>query len=578
MQYNVEKILEFKDVFPDEKKPDIIKVLKQYNREKLVRVVNVLGMNYGNAWIPDAKSTFFSEASADFVMELNGRFKRFIPDALHHPRCYLTIRTILELLRYVFSIPANEYKDNGKDKNIERDLFKVILCLNEDLMEFTSGEESGDPAVLIYFLNYVLNDITTQTWETTLRTQVLYFEKLYAFLTADERCRDSICGFLAATGIPSLEKYAQTIVSLAVMYVEKKKENQKGCAHLHLEADNEFLTKSVCDYLSLDINKDIPYDSNDYSNRDNNVDYREFRSHPLIKISSDDYFIYNFPLLCERLYNSLFFDLKPFYSGNFFQFYNKAFVEHNLFQKAMLACLGKHTTFYAPSKEIIDMQSETAEDDNQPDFYIREKDSLIVFECKGDKINGMLKDKSDMGALVDELKNKFLLSTKNTDPKRKKKKKADTVGVTQLLKVMNMIEDSEYDGGDDIPDAVSYYPVLIIEDPKIVRVGLTNMINDWYQPLLKVQMAESESNPIIVMSVETLLLYADVFKKIGFSRIFDNFFAKGKISGETGVDWTLSWLADFDTFMREHYRVSPAVQNHFKNELFKLVKNESLKE
>lgn len=220
------------------------------------------------------------------------------------------------------------------------------------------------------------------------------------------------------------------------------------------------------------------------------------------------------------------------------------------------------------------MKEELEEDDNQPDFYIREKDSLIVFECKGDKVNGMFKDKSDLGALVEELKNKFLLSTKNTDPKRKKKKKADTVGVTQLLKVMNMIEDSEYDGGDDIPDAVSYYPVLIIEDPKIVRVGLTNMINDWYQPLLKKQMAESESNPIIVMSIETLLLYSDVFKKIGFSKIFDSFFAKGKVPGKTGVDWTLSCFADFDTFMREHYHVSPDVQNQFKQELIKLAKNE----
>ena len=60
MKYKIDKILEFDDLFPNEEL-DINTILRKYSKEKIVRIVNCLGMNFGNAYIPDPHSTFFSE-------------------------------------------------------------------------------------------------------------------------------------------------------------------------------------------------------------------------------------------------------------------------------------------------------------------------------------------------------------------------------------------------------------------------------------------------------------------------------------------------------------------------------------
>ena len=71
MQIEIQKILEYRDIFPNEALLDIDCILKKYNRDLLIRIVNALGMNYGNAYMPD--TTLFSEKSALRVRELNER-------------------------------------------------------------------------------------------------------------------------------------------------------------------------------------------------------------------------------------------------------------------------------------------------------------------------------------------------------------------------------------------------------------------------------------------------------------------------------------------------------------------------
>ena len=62
MTLKIETILEYSTIFPEKDyasyQVDI--VLKKYSREMLIRAVNVLGMNYGNVYMPDTRKTFFS--------------------------------------------------------------------------------------------------------------------------------------------------------------------------------------------------------------------------------------------------------------------------------------------------------------------------------------------------------------------------------------------------------------------------------------------------------------------------------------------------------------------------------------
>lgn len=316
--FKIEKVLEYNDIFPDKENIDIMAILKKYNREKLIRVVNVLSLSYGNAFMPD--TTFFSEISKDKIGDLNKRFEKYAPKLLHQRICYCTQRTILELLRYVFSVPDNEYQDNGNNEDLEYDLFLVVIQLNENLMRFSGKRNNKTLPIIMFFLRYVLNDVVATNWDSTSRTQLIYFFKLKEFLELKDNksLLDALCKLWK---MGSLNEYFITVFGLVALYVTEQQKNRKGCPCFTVE-NKKMFSKELCDYLSLDIKTTYPYDSEESNDRDCNIDYRIFRSHPLIKDGKGNYYIYNLPLLCERLYNSLFFDLKSLYTGNFFQFYN----------------------------------------------------------------------------------------------------------------------------------------------------------------------------------------------------------------------------------------------------------------
>ena len=76
----------------------------------------------------------------------------------------------------------------------------------------------------------------------------------------------------------------------------------------------------------------MPFDEEIEDLKALNIDYRHFRSKPFVKLrDGSGYVVINNQLLCERLFNSLFFDFSPLISGKkgscgLFD-YNKDFVE-----------------------------------------------------------------------------------------------------------------------------------------------------------------------------------------------------------------------------------------------------------
>lgn len=573
MDISVEKILEFQDLFPFERDFDVKSVLCKYNRLKVMLVANILSMNYGNAYIPDPMNPFFSEISQHRVDELNSLMDSFFEDQKIEKVIYCTQRSILELLRITFSIPTEKFQDDGAEEDLEYDFFRIILFINQELMDFKTSKDIKDIAELTFLISYVSNDVTNADWKQTFQTQFYYLDRLSNFLSINPQGLELKRKLLKHIGISDLKHYTKTIIALATLYVNEQKKNRRGCPTLNLDTikdDSGFINKSVCDYISIDINAFIPYNSDSSTDRENNVDYRMFRSHPLIKITDNEYLIYNLPLLCERLYNSMFFDLKDLYAdGDFFQFYTKEIVEHQIFQFSMLNCLGKKSSYHYPIKEVIHSFTDQNEDPYQPDFYIREKDALMLFECKGIKISGNIKDKADIDELIGTLKNKLFFSEENI-ASRKRKKISKNVGVTQLINHMELIEDDKFPWDSEIPDDVSYYPVLVLEDPKLTQMGVSGIINNWYQPLIIEKLPEAMCHPILVMSIDTLFLYSEVFKTHGFRAIFDRFFKHRTKDLERGVSWQFNKLSDFNSFMRATYKVPAGIQEYYLSIIHKL--------
>lgn len=571
MKIAIEKILEFHDLFPEEKELDICCVLKKYSKKYLVLSSNVLSHNYGRAYIPDQKNTFFSSHSKKHLKDLNNRFVRLTKKSGKEIFCYCTTKTSLELMRIIFSIPNNEYKKNGDIEDFEYDLFRVILKINENLMSFKSSNER-DLATLSFLNFFIMNDISGQDGRDVFIRQVQYYSILSDFIETRQDCAIAKKTFFKSVGITKMSDYAKTWLALIALDFEYQKNQEKGSPVIDLNSMQDVdgtLNIHVLDFLSINLDEYIPYSSTDIKSRDNNVDYRIFRSRPLIKISDKKYIIYSFPILVERLYNSLFFDLKDSFKDAF-NFYNKDFVEKVLFQPQVLQCLNeKITSKIYPSREMILYGDKIKEEDNQPDFYLRENDNLILFECKAIRINGELKDKSDIDELLSILKNKLYYSIENIDKSRGKKKNAERVGVTQLVQQMKMIDADTFKWDNKIPDEVAYYPVIILEDPRFVVPGLSYIINSWYKQLIIQELPGRMCHPIVVMSIDMLMLYSHVFKAEGFHNVFGKYFQNTVRYSNNDVTWTFDPLGDFNVFMQESYKLSPKK----KLQLFEKYKN-----
>lgn len=558
------KILEYDDLFFGEE-IDIETTLCKYSRELIVDLVNCLALTYENAYIPDANNPYFSYSTPK-VRDLDSKLSSFLCRTHRKNICYCTSRSILELMRYTFSIPHDKYLRSNDLIDFEYDLFKVILKINQQLMHFSSQPGDEDVVTLTFLLNYISNDVINTNWKTTFQTQIYYINSLLSFLQSHSVGKMLLERFCQQLKIPSVKEYEQTIWAIIVLYTNQKKEKSRSCPRLDLNSISDhsgFLHKEVCEYLSLGVNKYVPYSNVADIARDGNVDYREFRSHPLVKIDDQKYIIYNLPLLIERLYNSLFFDLKPFYKGNFFNYYNKEFVERWLFHRTMLLCLGKKVSAYYPLREDIESADPIEEFSNAPDFYIRENDSIILFECKGIKINGSIKDTADVDEFIRVLKNKLFLSTENLDTKRKQKSKTEFVGISQLVNSIDLIEDDVFEPDKHIPLEVSYYPVIVFEDSKLAQMGMMGLLNKWYhQYLVERGLVEQVCNPIIPISISTLYLFSDKFKIFGFQKIFDEFLSKNLTMGENGSK-VLSPFSDFDNYMYQRYQISTQIRREY---------------
>ena len=571
MNITIEKILEFHDLFPEEKEIDISSVLKKYSKKYLVLSSNVLSHNYGRAYIPDKNNTFFSSHSEKHIEDLTNRFEQLTNISGQKIFCYCTTKTSLELMRIIFSIPINEYKNDGDIEDLEYDLFRIILQINENLMGFNSTNEQ-DLATLSFLNFFIMNDISGQDIREVFIRQVQYYCTLSDFIETRQDCAIAKEAFYQSVGITKMSDYAKTWLALIALDFEYQKKQEKGCPVIDLNRLQDVdgtLNIPVLDFLSINLNEHISYNNTEIKSRDDNVDYRIFRARPLIKISDKKYIIYCFPILVERLYNSLFFDLKDSFKDAF-NFYNKDFVEKVLFQPQVLQCLNeKITSKIYPSREMLLCGDKIIEEDNQPDFYLRENDNLILFECKAIRINGELKDKSDIDELLSILKNKLYYSIENIDKSRGKKKNAERVGVTQLVQQMKMIDADTFKWDNKIPDEVAYYPVIILEDPRFVVPGLSYIINSWYKQLIIQELPGQMCHPIVVMSIDMLMLYSHVFKAEGFHNIFGKYFQNTVRYSNNDVTWTFDPLGDFNIFMQESYKLSPKK----KLQLFEKYKN-----
>ncbi|MCQ2345889.1 MAG: hypothetical protein MJZ82_03890 [Paludibacteraceae bacterium] len=553
-QLHLYKVVSFSEFFVGET-IDISTSLIRFSREMLVDAVSVLSMNFGNAYLQNPEAPFFSETSKKYyekTTEINRIY--LAKNTTRGERdFYCTYRTTLQLLRYVFSIPYNEYRNEIKLEDFEYELFRLLLAINETL--YNDRSDTDDLASMMFYLEYAINGSNFNNLADSTRAQAYYCRTLFTFLEKSPKSGDLYKKFLDYYGIRHWHEYVSTIMGILSHMQLCRENNKKRNPKFSLKEMSPILCRRlslpVLEKLSIDMEEYIAFDAIDNRDRNNNVDYRRFRECPLIKDAAGYYHPINSQMICELLYNSLYFVLAKLYGREFNSFYYKHFVEEFLYHQTMLKiCDGSKRVFhYVPEKEAILSSIIIKEDKDQPDFYVRYKGDIVVFELKAIKLNGVLKEKGKVMPLVNEFYSKVVHGINQ-------KGKDEDFAVRQLIKHITHIDSNTFGWDKSIPDEVSYYPVVVFENPKLVTSGAAALIQNWYNEELwkkngKTQHPDEAYYPIVTVSIDTLFLYADIFKSKGFGVVFDEYYHEcASFSQSEG--WSLSLSKSFDMYMTKY--------------------------
>ena len=559
------RVIEYKDFFAGEEPIDVQATLKRFSRSSLVRMVAIMSLHYGNMDWP-SNNVFFSSSSKKHITYLNKLFhlynKKFGVSQDQKVEV-LTYRTSLELWRQVFAIRADEFLDEIEETDIELVLFKVILSMNEKIMSFKDKVDQYHFDELLYLNRFLTNDSNNYEFNTVILPQLHYFFSLIRFIPSNEVLKKATQVLFNKWGITSWQQYYTTCFIVAKKTDEYMIRNENGVPIISydwIQQNQKFISCSLLEHLSIKEDDYIPCTDEDAPLKELNIDYRRFRSRPFVKLKDGSGFVViNNQLVCERLFNSLFFDFAPLINGQrnsvgFFD-YNKDFIEKALFRNTFFKCLPSNCYTY-PVRGVITEQEETKE----PDFYARiKRGKLILVECKAIKMNGECRDDGDYHRLLEELHEKIVRKTKNLDPTRKEHKGApEPIGVGQLVNHINSIEEDTFQWDDSIPDDVRYYPIIVFEDVKLVQKGILSIVNRWfYEEVTKewkeLTLSEITCMPIMVTSINTLYLYDDFLLKRGLINVIDTFVCDNAVYDETLGWYKVSEIADFDEYLRMNH-------------------------
>lgn len=546
----VVQVVEYSQFYPDEDSIDIPGVLKTFDRVSLIKMATLLSVHYGNLYLPNDRDTLFSAVSSKYKDELNWRFSEYYKRIGLKSGVQVvltTFRTSLELFRNIFAIKSDPYQSAIADEDQEVMLFKVILSLNERIMRYDKSPWSSLEK-MVFINRYLNNDCNDFDFQSVMASQIHYFKTLIDSVETTLALKKATDNLLVQYGISSWQEYFATILYLAFETEKYRKNKELGLPIVKSDAllrndTTGLISAKLLDYLSIAADEYIPYnEDNGQTCEGNNTDYRCFRSKPLIRLPDGaSYLVTNIQLVCERLYNSLVFDLVKHLEG--FDF-NNEFVEKTLFRKTMFRCLDKDAYSYPSSCEVNHQET-----NGEPDFYVRKGIRLVVMECKAVKVNGTIRDKADVEKLLGDLKQKLACKTQEINS-NKECKKPKLKGVGQLAKHIDSINKNTFRWDKAIPGDAVCYPVLVLEDPRILQPGLLKMLNSWFDEIIKEQgfaFDKTECRPVMAVSIHTLFLYDDLIRSKGLPSLIDEFL-QGHAKQEQ--DDSLSPLADFDGFLR----------------------------
>lgn len=509
-----------KESYPEDKPEHLGSLLNGIPRDTILLVVSSLlsKKEVYNSDLAKMIGLWFRAENQQFA---NDAYKRLlkVQELVNQPVFFISQPSVLKIFAYAINNLNNE--KSVSDEQMEINLFKAFLFQN-DLLNLVEKKISRtiqdlDVDIRLYALQFsngvrfsdVVNFNLYEVFLTEFVRAILFFE----FLDNHNKAQPLLKAFFHNYKVADWKEYLKRISGISFSILKKTNDG----------------------HLELEITKDASYESNiNFLNKLAAVEYDELtdydfkvvRERPLHKIEEGKFRIISEIFTIERIFKGLYFILKEINESlddvekipDLKQLYTFQFSEKNsLYTILNRAFPKKYISFSGEDFEKMGIKG-------APDFYVRNKNKLFLFESKDSLLSASLKESGDFSLLEADLKKKFYFD--QSSPK----------AINQLINFSKKIISGEFQAIDKgyEKDNIRVYPIIVIHDRQLDVPGFNKLINHWYKNEIEKQGLESlfiKIKQIVVLDMATLILIHELMKdrRIILETLIDNFLSYVKI-------------------------------------------------
>jgi hypothetical protein len=424
------------------------------------------------------------------------------------PMLYATAsETPLLLLKTVMSLREAEKQKN--DPALERDMFKAFLIANDITMNRNHGENpyKTDEDLEMHMAclmmeRYAYNDFTNQKSDINvqLMNQTIRCIRWFEFMEKHEALQDVYHDFKVENHILIWQEYVRTFWGIFAMA-----NNRTGVIEFdRIKDEDGVLSEFIVDKNSWDLHDTIKLTDNE--------DYVAFRNKPFIRISPRKYAIIDITFVIDKLYNGLYFELNSYWKkryptneNEFKRLFTTQFTEEFVFANDLKEISDKHGWFSLSDNECGNISKLGS----PPDFYIRDGNTIILFESKDVMIRKDVKARGTIKELLDTADKSYV---GYQDGKKYKLK-----GVGQLVRNAKRIQEGQFTWDKFADRDSTIWMVLVVADYKQVAAGWKNYLcRKMYEECQRQGVDTNKVKPLILTDIGTITWYKENFKKYGF--------------------------------------------------------------
>ena len=307
-----QRLVEFRDVFPDEERKEPIEYLRGISRDSILNVGTFfLGFSKQNSGFQDYTrllSMMFQEKNQDFANDVYGRVKAMEAEVVKKtPTLRVRIvNPISSLLLFELAFKHLTDEQTQTEAEAEISFFKAYLAINgqvteKELLAMSSTKDLPKDIYLkaLFFTgSYPYSDVLNYDWRELSFGQMLRAYYLFNFLDGREDTKTLLKEFLDYYAVDSWREYFKLMYSILVFPIVNNIEKE---AYIDIDFEKNDDFEKNCKFiekLSLHDDSEI-----------GNFDFKTLRSFPFYKVNEGVYRVIYRLFGLEKIFKGLYFKL-----------------------------------------------------------------------------------------------------------------------------------------------------------------------------------------------------------------------------------------------------------------------------